>query len=729
MSSKTTSKPSNSRHSKTAQDIDEVHFGELLADLWEGRYLVLGCAVALLMVGGFLTWRSAPVYQADGLLQLHAKKPLSSDPAFAKMEGLFSESSDATAEVEILKSDLVLGRAAKALKLDVSAQPKRLPLVGEALARGKADAPAMKVGVLQVPERLSGKAFQISVLPDGTFRWSSPAGESLATGKPGELVPAVLEGEILKLKVESLKAKPGQIFYLVRRPLASVISDLRKGFEAAEKGKLTNVIGVTYKDTNPVRCAEVLNEIVNQYVRYKLEKKAGDADQTRSLLEKKIVPLKAELDASESKLNQFRSRFGSVDLSREAESLLLQSANYSSQVSALEQKKQEALRTYRENSDVVTTINQQIQKLKEDASRVAARVQTLPSTQQEVVRLSRDVQVNNDLYTALLNNIQQLQIAGAGDVGSVAVVDPATVNPDPIGAGLNTMLAFYATFGALVGVSLTILRQVLRSGIRDHRLIESKLGIPVLVTIPHSDEQEKHSEGIVKSKEGPHLLADQNPDCLAVESVRSLRTSLLFSMKDAKNNIIMVTGASPSVGKSFLCANLAILFAQTGARVLLVDADLRRGNLHRYFGLKSRLDGLSNVLSGRSEWRKMVHDTQIPGLHLMSTGIIPPDSSQLLLSPSFASLVGEISAAYDYVIFDTPPLLPVTDATIIGSYTGTVLLVAKFGKHSLDELRTCQQRAEDHGMQLTGCIFNDIVPTGLGYGYQDYRYAYHYKYK
>ncbi|WP_243300596.1 polysaccharide biosynthesis tyrosine autokinase [Geothrix oryzisoli] len=722
-------KPSHRRNVRTAHEAEEIHFWEWLDDLWEGRYLILAGMFLFLVVGGCLRWRSVPVYQAEGLLQISAKKPLPSDPAFAKMERFFSDPGTALAEVEILKSDLVLGRAVRSLGLDLVAEPVDLTHFGRGHNQGGTRAPELKLEVLQVPERLMSKAFRITVLSDGTFQWLSPAGKPLGTGKPGETVSAVLDGDPLALKVQALATKPGREFLVYRKPLAVCIRDLRQGLEVAERGKETDVIGLVYKDTSPDRCEDVLNAIMAQYVQYRLEKKAGDANQTRALLEQKIGPLKAQLDESEQRLNQFRSRFGAVDLSREAESLLTQGTNLGTQISNLEQKKQEALRTYQENSDVVRTLNQQIDQLKAESARVSGRMRALPGTQQEVVRLSRAVQVNTELYTALLNNIQQLQISSAGEVGSVGVVDPATTTGEPIGPKAPVMLAFYAALGALVGIGATVIRQLLHRGIKDHRLIESKLGLPVLVTIPHSRDQEKHSTAVDLGLEGSHLLAAHQPDDLAIESLRSLRTSLLFSLKDAKSRTIMLTGSRPSVGKSFLSANLAIMLAQMEARVLLVDADLRKGILHRYFGPKGRLTGLSDVLSGRCDWSSAASPTEFPGLDLVSTGVLPADASQLLLSPRFGAFVAEVSAAYDYVIFDAPPLLPVTDGTIIGAFVGTVILVAKFGEDSIDDLRACQQRAEGHGIRIDGCIFNDILPTGLGYGYQGYRYAYHYKYK
>jgi tyrosine-protein kinase Etk/Wzc len=716
------------RRAQPLPDPEAFQLGEWLADLWDGRYTILVTTALVTATGGFLVWRAPPIYQADGLLELRAKTP-PADPSLAKVQGLFSEPGDAQTELEILKSDLILGRAARSLGMELSARPRLLPVIGEALARRQADPPRIQIDQLEVPARRFGQTFHVTALPGGSIRWSSPAGAPLATGRPREVLTGVLDGAICTLRVQAISARPGQDFLVAHQTLTAAVASLRQGFDAAERGTLTNVIGLSYRGASPAQCAAVLNAIVSQYAQYKLERKTGDANQTRAMLEARLGPLKAALDASESRLNQYRSRYGSVDLSREAENLLLQSSSYTTQISALELKRQDALRTFNERSDVVATLDKQIQALKDEAARLGGKVRDLPGTQQEVVRLSREVALNSDLYTALQNDIQQLGIAGSGEVGNLAVVDPATVDPDPVGPKASVLVSFYLAFGAVAGAALAMLRQLLHRGIKDHRLIESRLRLPVLVTIPHSRDQEHHARAVLGGRKGAHLLAADHPDDLAVESLRTLRTTLLFTLKAPKSRAVMITGPAPDIGKSFLCANLATMLAQTGARVLLVDADLRRGDLHRYFGLKTRLGGLSEVLSGRSEWSRTVQPTEIPNLALMSTGIIPADSAQLLLAPRFQAFAAEAAAAYDYVLYDAPPLLPVTDATIIGASVGTVLLVAKFGRHSLDELRTCQQRLEDHELPLNGVVFNDIAPTGLGYGYQTYRYAYHYKYK
>jgi len=710
-------------------ELEEFHLGEWLDDLWDGRYLVLVCTLLALATGGFWLWCRTPVYQAQGLLQLSPRKSSTGDPTLVKIEGLFAEPGDAQAEIEILRSDLVLGRAVKALGLDIVARPKLLPVIGVPLARALGGLPRIEVDTFQVPDTAAGRDFRVLVLPGGRIAWKAPAGEDLATGRPHEMLTGTIDGKAAQLVVQGVSARPGQEFLVMRRPPAAAVEDLRTNFGVEEKGKDSSVLGLSLKGPTPARCAEVLNTIVTQYVRYKYEKNTGEAVKTRAALQARLGPLKAQLDASEARLNAYRSQYGSVDTNKEAEGLLTEGSSLAAQITALEQKKQEALRTFTPSSDVVMTLDQQIRKLREESSHLGTKMHALPQTQQEIVRLSREVQLNTDLYTTLVNNIQQIDLANSASTGTLTVVDPAAVSPEPVGAKPLMLLAFFGCLGCSAGIGLTMLRQLLRQAITDHRIIESKLGLPVWVTIPHSRPQEKHSRRIDRGRAGPHLLAAQDPDDLATESMRSLRTTLLFNLKDPASHAIMVTGPAPEVGKSFVCANLSIMLAQTGARVLLVDGDLRRGNLHRYFGRQNRLGGLSDVLAGRAPWISVAQATQFENLDLMVTGTIPSDSAHLLLSSSFDEFVTEAAAAYEYLVFDAPPLLPVTDAAIIGSKVGTLLLVARYGKHSLDELRACQERMEDHGRRFSGCIFNDIQPSGLGYGYQEYRYTYHYKYK
>jgi tyrosine-protein kinase Etk/Wzc len=718
-----------SRRPKPPDEGEDTELFPWLADLWEGRFLVIASVALFLSLGLFYAWWAPPIYQNEAMLQIQAKKERPPDTAFAKMESIFSEPVEAAGEIEIIRSNLVLGRTVEALALDVVAEPEVMPLIGAALERRKANPAQLEIESFEVPKPIRGVAFRITTLPGGGFQWSAPDGAVLGKGGPGEELKATFAGEPLKLKVRGLTANPGQKFLLTARPMQEAIDELRQDLDVAERGKLTNILGLTLRGPNPTKCPVILNQVMDQYVRHKLERRLETISKAQSILQGKMPELKAQLEAAESRLNQFRSRSGSVDLSREADVFLSQSAALTSQVSTLKQKREELLRTYKENSDVVVTLDQQLGKLQQELNHIDSRVRVMPGLQQEVVRLSRDVQVATELYTALLNNAQQLQIASAGDMGNVVVVDRATVNLDPIAPKKSVLLMLSLVVGLGAGGGAAMLRRAIRRGVEDHRIIEAKLGLPVFVTVPHSKAQRIHDETIQRSVDGLHLLAAQDSGDLAVESLRSLRTMLNFYMKDALNPVILISGPSPMIGKSFISANFACVLAQAGSSVLLIDGDLRRGKLHKYFGLKNRLNGFSNVVSGQQEWETVVQVSGVEGLDLISTGLLPPNPSDLLMTPRVATFLEQVSKNYDYVIVDAPPVLPVTDATILGSHAATVLMVAKFGQHPLDELRAAHKRFESHGIRVKGCIFNDIKPVGFGGNYRHYNYIYNYELK
>ena len=714
-------------------DEGEVSLGEMLANLWDGRYIILGATVLALMLGSYYAWRKSPIYRVSAMLQIEDKQGSSGSPVMMALNSLLDQAARAQAEIEIINSNLVLGRAVEALSLDVQATPAFNRFTGDALVRGRKDAPELIVNHFDLPNYLRGTSFKIIALGNGTFRWEGPENETLATGKVGEETKATYDGQPLMLQVRQLTGKPGQRFNLTRLPLLDAIAALHGGLSVAEKGRQTNILGLSFEYRSPGRGAEILNEIVNQYVRQNIERKAEEASQTLAFLQTQLPQQRAKLDAAEDRLNQFRIRSGSVDLPQEAQLVLKQSVDMEGQILQLKQKKDELLRTYKEGADVVATLNQQIAKLQTQSSSINSRIKGLPRTQQEVVSLSRDVQVNTEMYTAMLNTTQQLQVTRAGEVGNARIVDVALPSRAPIKPQKSTVLALAGLLGLCSGIGLTLLYRALHQGVEDPRLIESRLGLPVVVTVPHSELQVDASRRMKQHTPGAQLLAVDHPEDLAMESLRSLRTSLSFTMSEARNRVVMVSGPAPGIGKSFVSSNLSVMLAQTGAtsnRVLLVDGDLRRGNLHHYFGFDQRSGasgGLSEILSGQKPWQQAVRATGVPGLEIITSGALPPNPSDLLMSHRFSEFIQEISQVYDLVIIDAPPVLAVTDAVIIGRQVGTTLLVAKAKAHTLDEIQAAIKRFETAGIKPKGCIFNDVMLMNVGYRY--YRYAYHYGYK
>jgi tyrosine-protein kinase Etk/Wzc len=337
------------------------------------------------------------------------------------------------------------------------------------------------------------------------------------------------------------------------------------------------------------------------------------------------------------------------------------------------------------------------------------------------------VETNTKMYLGLLDRVQQLRIAKAGTVGNIRVIDPALPSGYRIAPVLQKMLTTAGTVGLALAIGLVFLRRLLSTRLEDADQIERQLGLPVYAVIPHSAEQVKIYRTLKRKKGVPGILVEHAQDDVVAESFRSLRTSLHFALMDARSPTILITGPTEEVGKSFIAANLAAILAKSGERVLLIDGDLRKGHLNKYLGL-SDAEGLSDWLSGRLALEQVIHNSGIENLDFIPVGKRPPNPSELLLQPRLAELMALAGKQYAQVIVDGPPILAVTDAAIIGRLTGATLLVARSGRHHINELELSVKRLQQGGINVRGFVFNG-VPTRRRYGYYGrYRYGYGYGY-
>jgi tyrosine-protein kinase Etk/Wzc len=311
----------------------------------------------------------------------------------------------------------------------------------------------------------------------------------------------------------------------------------------------------------------------------------------------------------------------------------------------------------------------------------------------------------------------------------VRLIDTADVDQrNPVRPQKALIVVIATLLGAFVAVALVLFRKALNRGVSNPNELE-KLGLPVYAAIPFSAIQKDMDQKLFRSNKvgSTQLLALSNPTDLAIEGLRSLRTSLHFAMLEAGNNRLMISGPSPQVGKTFVSANLAAVVAHSGQRVLLVDVDMRKGYLHKVFGVAAE-NGLSDLLAKHCELGTAIHTTEVENLHVLSRGRIPPNPSELLMHANFSEFLDQVSALYDLVILDTPPFLAVTDATIVGRQSGTNLIVARFELNSVREVELTMRRYQQNGIELKGAIFNGIEKrSSAKYGYGAYSY-YHYEY-
>jgi tyrosine-protein kinase Etk/Wzc len=377
------------------------------------------------------------------------------------------------------------------------------------------------------------------------------------------------------------------------------------------------------------------------------------------------------------------------------------------------------------NHPMVAAIDAQIAELQGAQTNMNRSVSVMPDTEQTALRLLRDVHVNTDLYTNLLNSAQQLRMTKvAQQVGGVRVVDFAEAPDDPVRPKRALAIAIALGGGLVLGMMLTFLKRAVYHGVERPDELETMLGVPVFGVVPRSQTQLRLQENVALRRRGQHVLAHQAPQDMAVEGVRNLRTSLQLSLNHAENNVVMITGSRPDSGKSFLSVNLSALVASADKRVLIIDGDMRRGDVHSHFGIPHQ-PGLSDVLSG-GDLRSMIQHDVLPGLDVLPKGSLHTHPAELLMSKRFETMLDELKPYYDVVIVDTPPVLAVTDATLIGKYAGTTLLVVRHGRHPLNEIIETAKRMRNGGVAMRGVLLTDVPQEGafLGSGYQGGYYGY-----
>lgn len=721
---------------------DDINLLELFDVVLDSRWLIAAVTAVTIALGVAYALLSTPIYEANTLIQVEDSKAGGMGSMLGDLGSMFDIKSPATAEIEILRSRLVVGQAVANLKLDMEVAPKYLPLVGRWLAR-RATEPStpgflgmggyvsgnelLKVESLDVPPALEGQRFSVVLTAQG-FELLSAAGVTLGQGPMGQPLEFVMDGQQGRLLVATAVGKPGAEFFVTRYSRLGVTEGLQSGLNIAELGKQSGVMRASMEGSEPDRIAIILNEVGSLYVRQNVERKAAEAEKSISFLNTQLPQLRKELEASESKFNQFRNQNGTFDLGNEAKVLLDQAVTLRVKLLELQQKRKELETRFTSQHPSVQVADAQIKDISAQIGGMEGKSKNFPNVEQDLLRLTRDVKVNNELYTSLLNSFQQLRLVKEGKVGNVRIVDVAAVPELPVRPKRPMVVALAAALGLLAGLALAFARNSLRSGIKDPTDIEQHTGLNVFATMPHSEAQVQQAKAIRAKAPGNHVLAMVAPQDPVVESLRSLRTALQFAMLDASSNVVLITGPTPGIGKSFTSINFAAVLGAANKKVLLVDADLRKGHLHQYFG-QGRERGLSEVVSGSVPLADALRRNVAPKVDFLATGTLPPNPAELLMIPATQALLQQLASQYDLVIIDTPPVLAASDTAILAPLAGAVFMVARAEVSTLAELQESVKRLAQSGVQTRGVIFNDLDTTkrrygyGAGYKYGKYRYT------
>jgi tyrosine-protein kinase Etk/Wzc len=702
----------------------EPTLAELAWTLAERRWTAIAVLVSALLGGAAFAVLAPPTYEASVLVQVEGRaRPAAPEDVVQ----LFDTTPPPEAEMRILRSRALLSDVVAALGLDLEATPHRLPVLGDAVARHRAGAPAAALPFLgrfawggesihlqrlEVSPSLVGEPLTLIALEDGGYEVRDAEGASLVAGMVGMPASGARGDRTVSLLVTELAARPQTEFTLRKLATDDLVEGLAKALEITEQGKPGGLVEVKLAGGDPAFLARLLETLATTYVRQSLARGAGDAAALLAALDARLPGLKAAADAAELAVTRFHQRNGNLNLPVDAARLLVRSNELEHAISDADHAAAEQDRRHTESYPELEDPTARARRLRAQRAEVEARIAALPGLELELARLTREVAVTAERHAKALERAEALRTAKAGWTGTARVVEHALAPRHPTSPRAGLVLSLALLLGVVGGVAAALVGSAFDGGVRDPGDLEARAGVPVLATVPRSAAQ----RGIGWHHGGRAApLSIVAPGDAAVEELRALRTGVEFALARAGCHVVTVGSPAPGAGKSFVAVNLAQLLAAPDGRVLLIDADLRRGALHRSFSAELA-PGLSDILTGTATLAEAVRRTENPHLDLLACGPRVANPSELLSREPLRRLLEEAGARYGAVVVDTPPILSVTDCALVARHAGVNLLVVRSGAGTSGEIATAVKRLRQRGITVHGAVLNDVRPTLGRYG-------------
>ena len=742
----------NLSNAASKEDNDEIDLMALLFAILRGWKVIVFFAVLGLVIGILYSRYVNPTFKSDALIQIEENSKGVAALGADISELIGSEVSKAQAEAELIRSRMILEPVVNLLHLRIRLSD---PNIG-ALDRIKSNSTDTQInkpeGVSLKTEDGEVKISQFNVSQEYLNRpftlTRSATGFVLTNGFDdfkGQIGKAHLfkgtDGQI-QITVNDLPAD-GYSVNITKQSLQTTTDQINSALSVVEKGKQTGIIQLSMTGANQQQTSLILKQIVLSYIDQNQSRGSEETTKTISFMETQIPTLKKKLEDSEAVFNDFRKKYGTIDVGKEAELLLTENSQIDAQLNELKLKKADLTTYYTEEHPLVVQINEQLAVLNARKNEIDDTIAGLPEIQREFLQLSADTTINREIYLTLLKNYEQLKIVKAGQIGFARIIDLPISTYKAIAPKKLQIMILAMLLGAMLGTMLVLLKNMLRNVVKDPERIEGKTGVPVVATIPRSPLLTR----LRKNKKAPNrLLAYVDNNSLSYEAIKSLRTNLMFGMPvqgraGQRAKVILITGESPGVGKSFISANLTEVFAQLDKKVLIIDADMRLGELHRMFSM-SQDNGLADYLSQdvthlskpntqiaevitsqeSNKLTSFIHPTGIDNIDFMPRGQHPRNPASLLANGSFNHLMAELNLHYDYILIDSPPVLAASDAMILAQHADKVLMVTRYDDSIEGQLVYAVNQMNKANIKVDGIILNDVQQGIMS------KYSYHYSY-
>ncbi|MFN5357077.1 MAG: GumC family protein [Bacteroidota bacterium] len=746
------------------------YFYHLLRARW--RWFLL--TFAFLCAAGFLYMKlTLPVYQSTASVIVEDSKSGASDIEDFLSSDLFGSNLNLPTEIGILRSRSVFEETIRRLGLDVqywsTNRVTPVPLYPKTPLHADFDTivPEFREQTFKVLT-LDGGRYELEVeyegdkLPSFRFAKTLKYGETVKTDYFCFTLNDVSEGRL----------QPDRSYAFKVRSINRLVAEMLENYTAQPLEKDANIVQLTYRDVVPARALDVLNTISEAYIDRDMRDKAQVASLTLRFVDEQLKTTGSDLGDTERKLQAFKERNKTVDLSEQSRSVLervnqldvdrvktsieLASAKQLydyvtkyddltplaptalgipdpllvqlvTECQSMQTKRKSLAYGVKADAPAVRILDQQIAENKaaliENIKSIQRRLQTslntinsqlgryeddirgVPEMERELLEIKRSVEVNQNIYTYLLQKKAETSIAQATVVSDNKVLDQAVLSEEPVQPDRKIVAAVILLLSLVVPTGLVLAGTLLRTTVMNKEDISNLTTVPVIGVVGHSDDADSN------------LVVHKRPKSVLAEGFRTVRTNLRFYSTGSGCQTILITSSVGGEGKSFVTLNLATIMALQQQKVVVVGLDLRKPKLFQDFGWSNDI-GASSYLAGAAKLDDIIRSSPIPNLDLVISGPIPPNPAELLSKPALREMFDELKHRYDVVIIDTPPIGVVSDAYLVMPNADMVLYMVRQGYSKLEYLRSLDELIQDGRLKQVSILLNDSdFSHSYGYGY------------
>jgi capsular exopolysaccharide synthesis family protein len=577
--------------------------------------------------------------------------------------------------------------------------------------------------------------------------------------------------------------KKNKEYFFSLREVRAVTEELLNNATIAPSNKLASVLNLTVKDELPVRGNDIIKELLKSYNRAAIDDKNALASNTLAFVENRLKYVVGELDSVESKIQQYKSARGIVDISEQGK-LFLETVGtndkklgeINTQLAVLDQVEsyvndkndksgivpstlgvsdpmltqllekmyaseleyERLKRTTAENNPILVSLSNQIQKIKPSILEIirsqrrnlvasksnistsneqySSMLRTIPQKERELLEISRQQEIKNSIYTFLLQKREETALSYASAVADSRLIDNPQSTVYPVSPNSKLVYAMAIVAAICLGIGFIVAKESLNRTIMFRKEIEDYTEFPVIGEISHSNNRY------------PVVVSDGNRSFIA-EQFRQLRTSVGFMGINSRKKRILITSSISGEGKSFITVNLGVSMALTGKKVVILELDLRKPQISEMLNV-SRETGITTYLEGFNEANEVLKMTGASeNLFLIPAGPIPANPSELILNGKLQELLDYLNTKFDYILIDTAPVTPVTDAYILSPFCDATLFIIRHGHTPKTSVKLLDQNTMVKGMKNLGIVFNGVKARGFNRAGSVYGYGYSSNYK